>query len=60
MTTYNTASKYSDATAASMCGVIRAQLQLNNIEEATSSLEFLNELNSTLGLSAVSCFKALL
>ena len=53
MTTYNKASKYSDASAGSMTGVIRAQLLLDNLEEAASSLEFLSELNSTLGMSAV-------
>ena len=39
-----------------MTGVIRAQLILNNLDEATSSLEFLNELSSTLGQSAVSYY----
>ena len=57
MTTYNKASKYSDASAGSMTGVIRAQLLLDNLEEAASSLEFLSELNSTLGMSAV-CYSA--
>lgn len=56
MTTYNKASKYSDASAGSMTGVIRAQLLLDNLEEAASSLEFLTELNSSIGLSAVSYF----
>lgn len=54
LTTYSKASKYSDASADSMCGVIRAQLLLGNTEEARSSLEFLNELSSTMGHSAVS------
>lgn len=54
MATYNKASKYSDATADSMGGVIRGQIILGNIEEAKSSLEFLAELSSTMGNSAVS------
>mgnify|MGYP001792687183 CR=1 FL=1 len=54
MATYNKASKYSDASADSMGGVIRAQIILGNIEEARSSLEFLTELSSTMGQSAVS------
>jgi len=37
-----------------MCGVIRAQLLQEQVDEAKSSLEFLTELNSTLGQNSVS------